>query len=322
MRLKRIIRYCSLSGSFVRIGTLVSLGTVDVFALGGGVNLPNVGRGCMLLDVRDLKVSFHSRDGVNEAVKGISFHLEEGKTLAIVGESGSGKSVTSMALTKLLPPEPQCCVSGKASLDGESLLDLSPSEMRAVRGKQIAYIFQEPSTSLNPYYTVGNQIAEAIKFHRKEVSDVWEEVVKLLDQVGIREPEKRAVDYPHQMSGGMKQRVMIAIALACQPRILVADEPTTALDVTIEAQIINLLKDLRARLNMSIILITHNFGIVDEFADDIAVMFRGEIVEAGPAESVLSKPQHPYTQALINCIPKLGTKQKRLPVVDYAELEK
>tara|TARA_B100000212_G_scaffold342517_1_gene330164 strand:- start:8521 stop:9351 length:831 start_codon:yes stop_codon:yes gene_type:complete len=276
----------------------------------------------MLLDVQDLRVLFHSRDGVNEAVKGISFHLEEGKTLAIVGESGSGKSVTSMALTKLLPPEPQCCVSGKAYLDGESLLNLSASEMRAVRGKQIAYIFQEPSTSLNPYYTVGNQIAEAIKFHRKEVSDVWKEVVKLLDQVGIREPEKRAVDYPHQMSGGMKQRVMIAIALACQPRILVADEPTTALDVTIEAQIINLLKDLRVRLNMSIILITHNFGIVDEFADDIAVMFRGKIVETGSVESVLSKPQHPYTQALINCIPKLGKNKKRLPVVDYAELEK
>ncbi len=286
------------------------------------MNLPNVDHDPMLLDVQDLRVLFHSRDGVNEAVKGISFHLEEGKTLAIVGESGSGKSVTSMALTKLLPPEPQCCVSGKAYLDGESLLNLSASEMRAVRGKQIAYIFQEPSTSLNPYYTVGNQIAEAIKFHRKEVSDVWKEVVKLLDQVGIREPEKRAVDYPHQMSGGMKQRVMIAIALACQPRILVADEPTTALDVTIEAQIINLLKDLRARLNMSIILITHNFGIVDEFADDIAVMFRGKIVETGPVESVLSKPQHPYTQALINCIPKLGKNKKRLPVVDYAELEK
>ncbi len=322
MRLKRLTRYCGLSGSFLKSGTLVSFETVDVFTLGGGVNLPNVDRDPMLLDVQDLRVLFHSRDGVNEAVKGISFHLEEGKTLAIVGESGSGKSVTSMALTKLLPPEPQCCVSGKAYLDGESLLNLSASEMRAVRGKQIAYIFQEPSTSLNPYYTVGNQIAEAIKFHRKEVSDVWKEVVKLLDQVGIREPEKRAVDYPHQMSGGMKQRVMIAIALACQPRILVADEPTTALDVTIEAQIINLLKDLRVRLNMSIILITHNFGIVDEFADDIAVMFRGKIVETGSVESVLSKPQHPYTQALINCIPKLGKNKKRLPVVDYAELEK
>lgn len=274
----------------------------------------------MLLDVHDLKVSFHSRDGVNEAVKGISFQLDEGKTLAIVGESGSGKSVTSMALTKLLPPEPLCRVSGQALLDGKSLFDLSAKQMRAVRGKEIAYIFQEPGTSLNPYYTVGNQIAEAIKYHRSDVSDVWAEVVSLLDQVGIRDPDKRAKDYPHQMSGGMKQRVMIAIALACQPRILVADEPTTALDVTIEAQIIELLKELRAKLNMSIILITHNFGIVDEFADDIAVMFRGEIVEAGPAESILANPQHPYTKALIKCIPKMGAKLRRLPVVDYSEL--
>lgn len=284
------------------------------------MNLPNVIPDPMLLDVQDLKVSFHSRGDVNEAVKGISFQLDEGKTLAIVGESGSGKSVTSMALTKLLPPEPMCRVSGKALLDGKNLFELSPGEMRAVRGKQIAYIFQEPSTSLNPYYTIGNQIAEAIRCHRDDISDVWAEVVKLLDQVGIRDPDKRAKDYPHQMSGGMKQRVMIAIALACQPRILVADEPTTALDVTIEAQIINLLKDLRADLNMSIILITHNFGIVDEFADNIAVMFRGEIVEAGPAASVLAHPQHPYTQALIKCIPKMGAKRKRLPVVDYASL--
>ncbi|MBT3481896.1 MAG: ABC transporter ATP-binding protein [Opitutales bacterium] len=275
----------------------------------------------MFLDVNDLKVSFHSRDGVNEAVKGISFQLDEGKTLAIVGESGSGKSVTSMALTKLLPPEPLCRVSGKATLDGKSLFDLSAKEMRSVRGKEIAYIFQEPGTSLNPYYTVGNQIAEAIKYHRTDVTDVWSEVVSLLDQVGIRDPEKRAKDYPHQMSGGMKQRVMIAIALACRPRILVADEPTTALDVTIEAQIIDLLKDLRTKLNMSIILITHNFGIVDEFADDIAVMFRGEIVETGPAESILANPQHSYTKALIKCIPKMGANLKRLPVVDYASLE-
>lgn len=275
----------------------------------------------MLLDVNDLKVSFHSRDGVNEAVKGISFQLDEGKTLAIVGESGSGKSVTSMALTKLLPPEPLCRVSGKATLDGKSLFDLSAKEMRSVRGKEIAYIFQEPGTSLNPYYTVGNQIAEAIKYHRTDVTDVWSEVVSLLDQVGIRDPEMRASDYPHQMSGGMKQRVMIAIALACRPRILVADEPTTALDVTIEAQIIDLLKELRTKLNMSIILITHNFGIVDEFADDIAVMFRGEIVETGPAESILANPQHSYTKALIKCIPKMGANLKRLPVVDYASLE-
>lgn len=275
----------------------------------------------MLLDVNDLKVSFHSADGVNEAVKGISFQLDEGKTLAIVGESGSGKSVTSMALTKLLPPEPLCRVSGKATLDGKSLFDLSAKEMRSVRGKEIAYIFQEPGTSLNPYYTVGNQIAEAIKYHRTDVTDVWSEVVSLLDQVGIRDPEMRASDYPHQMSGGMKQRVMIAIALACRPRILVADEPTTALDVTIEAQIIDLLKELRTKLNMSIILITHNFGIVDEFADDIAVMFRGEIVETGPAESILANPQHSYTKALIKCIPKMGANLKRLPVVDYVSLE-
>lgn len=274
----------------------------------------------MLLEIEDLNVSFHSRDGVNQAVKGISFNLEEGKTLAIVGESGSGKSVTSMALTKLLPPPPLCQVSGSARLDGVQLLDLPDKEMRSVRGKQIAYIFQEPSTSLNPYYTVGNQIAEAIKYHRDDIEDVWKEVVTLLDQVGIRDPDKRANDYPHQMSGGMKQRVMIAIALACQPRILVADEPTTALDVTIEAQIIDLLKELRGSLNMSIILITHNFGIVDEFADEIAVMFRGEIVEAGPAESILAHPKHPYTQALIKCIPKLGAKMDRLPVVNYEEL--
>jgi len=275
----------------------------------------------MLLDVQDLTVSFHSRDGVNEAVRGISFGLEKGKTLAIVGESGSGKSVTSMALTKLLPPKPMCQVSGVARLGGKSLLDLPEKEMRSVRGKGIAYIFQEPSTSLNPYYTVGSQIAEALKYHRDDVSDIGKEVVRLLDQVGIRDPENRAKDYPHQMSGGMKQRVMIAIALACQPSILVADEPTTALDVTIEAQIINLLRDLRQRLDMSIILITHNFGIVDGFADDIAVMFRGEIVEAGPAEKVLVDPEHPYAQALIKCIPKMGAKRERLPVVDYSKLE-
>lgn len=275
----------------------------------------------MLLEVENLKVSFHSRDGVNEAVKGISFSLEKGKTLAIVGESGSGKSVTSMALTKLLPPKPQCQVSGLARLNGKSLLDLPEKEMRGVRGKEIAYIFQEPSTSLNPYFTVGSQIAEALKYHRDDVGDIGAEVIRLLDQVGIRDPENRAEDYPHQMSGGMKQRVMIAIALACRPSILVADEPTTALDVTIEAQIIRLLRELRERLDMSIILITHNFGIVDEFADDIAVMFRGEIVEAGPADKVLAHPEHPYTEALIKCIPKMGAKRERLPVVDYAELE-
>ncbi|MEM9158137.1 MAG: ABC transporter ATP-binding protein [Verrucomicrobiota bacterium] len=252
---------------------------------------------------------------MNEAVKGISFSLEQGKTMAIVGESGSGKSVSSMALTKLLPPAPQCRVSGEAYLDGQELLGMKDKELRKVRGKRIAYIFQEPSTSLNPFFSVGKQIAEALKYHRKDVEDVWEEVVSLLDQVGIREAAKRAKDFPHQMSGGMKQRVMIAMALACDPEILVADEPTTALDVTIEAQIIELLRELREKRGMSIILITHNFGIVDGFADDILVMFRGNIVEQGEASKVLSNPKHEYTQALMRCIPRLGVKQERLPVV-------
>lgn len=275
----------------------------------------------MLLDVQDLRISFRSRHTENQAVKGISFSVEEGETLAIVGESGSGKSVTSMSLTQLLPPAPQCVVSGRALLDGVDLLGLKGKDLRKVRGKEISYIFQEPSTSLNPYFTVGSQIAEAIRLHRPELKEVNEEVVSLLDQVGIRDAAQRRLDYPHQMSGGMMQRVMIAIALACQPRILVADEPTTALDVTIEAQIIDLLRDLRKELGMSIILITHNFGIVDGFADKIAVMYRGKIVEEGPSQEVLLNPKHPYTRALIRCIPKLGDNRDRLPVVDHAKID-
>ncbi len=275
----------------------------------------------MLLDVQNLRVSFRSREGDNPAVRGVSFSLAEGETLAIVGESGSGKSVTSMALTQLLPEAPLCQVDGKVLLNGRDVLCLKGKELRAIRGKEISYIFQEPSTSLNPYFTVGGQIAEAIKLHRPEVKDVGAEVVALLDQVGIRDAEARRSDYPHQMSGGMKQRVMIAIALACRPRLLVADEPTTALDVTIEAQIIELLRDLRQRLGMSIILITHNFGIVDGFADKVAVMFRGEIVESGDAEEILANPRHPYTRALIRCIPKLGERCDRLPVVDHAKID-
>ncbi|MCH6255525.1 ABC transporter ATP-binding protein [Puniceicoccaceae bacterium K14] len=270
----------------------------------------------MLLEVEDLRITFKSREGETEAVKGVSFTLEKGETLAIVGESGSGKSVTSMALTRLLPQEPLCSVSGKAHLNGTNLFDLSEKELRRVRGKEIAYIFQEPSTSLNPYFSVGSQIAEAIRVHRQDVKDVWGEVVSLVDQVGIKDAKARSGDYPHQMSGGMKQRVMIAIALACQPSILVADEPTTALDVTIEAQIIELLRELKERQDMSIILITHNFGIVDGFADKLAIMYRGEIVESGPAQSILVNPQHEYTKALIRCIPRIGENLNRLPTLD------
>ncbi len=189
-----------------------------------------------------------------------------------------------------------------------------------VRGSQIAYIFQEPSTSLNPVFTIRNQIAEAIKLHRPDVTDIDAEIINWLNLVGIVEPEKRMRDYPHQLSGGMQQRAMIAMALSCQPDLLVADEPTTALDVTIQAQIMAQLRELKARLKMSIILITHNFGIVGDIADNVAVMFRGKIVEYGETKKVLGNPQHPYTRALIDCIPRLGAKKRRLTTIDHASL--
>ncbi|MDQ8197151.1 ABC transporter ATP-binding protein [Pelagicoccus enzymogenes] len=274
----------------------------------------------MLLEVRDLKIRFNSRHSNIEAVKGISFSLDRGKTLAIVGESGSGKSVTSMSLSRLLPPPPKCEVAGQALLDGENLLEMSERRLRSVRGKRIAYVFQEPSTSLNPYFTVGAQIEEALKFHRSDVQDFKQESIGLLEKVGIRDASSRYGNYPHQMSGGMKQRVVIAMALACQPDILVADEPTTALDVTIEAQIMDLLRELRDKEDMAIILITHNFGIVDGFADEVAVMYQGKIVEQGETTQVLASPKHEYTKALIRCIPRLGVRQERLPVVDYAAI--
>jgi ABC-type dipeptide/oligopeptide/nickel transport system ATPase component len=273
-----------------------------------------------LLEVKDLRIAFQSRTGANRAVNGISFSLNVGETLAVVGESGSGKSVTALSLSRLLPAPPACVVEGRIFLEGRDLLELKEKQLLTVRGKEIAYIFQEPSTSLNPFFSVGYQIAEAIKLHRPEVKHVKEEVINALDLVGIRMPEKRYKDYPHQLSGGMQQRVMIAMALSCHPKILVADEPTTALDVTIQAQIMDLMQSLKEKLNMSIILITHNFGIVDGFADKLIVMYRGEIVEAGETSAVLSNPQHPYTRALIACIPKLGGKRERLETIDHSKL--
>ena len=273
-----------------------------------------------LLDVEDLRITFNGYQGRTEAVKGISFGLEEGCTLALVGESGSGKSVTALALTQLLPTAPTCTVSGTARYQGHNLLKLSGKALRRVRGKEIAYIFQEPSTALNPVFTVGYQIAEAVRQHLPELTDVDAKVIESLRQVRIRDPELRCKDYPHQLSGGMQQRVMIAMALACQPRILIADEPTTSLDGTIQKQIIELLAQLRRQLRMAVILITHNFSIVKEFADTVIVMFRGEIVERGPTVQVLENPQHLYTRALIDCIPKLGQKRRRLPSIDYEQL--
>jgi ABC-type dipeptide/oligopeptide/nickel transport system ATPase component len=272
-----------------------------------------------LLKVSDLRIAFNSRGESNQVVKGIDFAVNGGgQTVAILGESGSGKSVTCLSLTRLLPDAPTCEVSGQILFEGKDVLAMGRKALRGVRGGGIAYIFQEASASLNPVFTIGYQIAEAVKLHRPDIRDVKGRVVELLELVGIRDAAKRYQAYPHEMSGGMQQRVMIAMALACEPKLLVADEPTTALDVTIQAQIIDLLRELRAKLGMSIVLITHNFGIVKGFADEVVVMFRGEVVEQGPVEDVLSNPQHAYTKALIACIPKLGAKQRRLTTIDQA----
>ena len=270
-----------------------------------------------LLEVENLSINFRTENGLVEAVKRVSLSLEHGGSLAIVGESGSGKSVTALSLSRLLPTPPAEFASGSIRFEGRDILALNPTELRAVRGGGIAYVFQEPATSLNPVFTIRSQIAEGIRLHRPEVKDVDAEVAKWLGAVGIVDPEKRMHDYPHQLSGGMQQRAMIAMALACRPRLLVADEPTTALDVTIQAQILAELKRLRTEFDMALILITHNFGIIRGLCDRVAVMFRGEIVETGKTESVLENPQHPYTKALIACVPRLGTKQRRLRTIDY-----
>jgi ABC-type dipeptide/oligopeptide/nickel transport system ATPase component len=265
-----------------------------------------------LLKVEDLTITFHAHEKATVAASGVSYELNSGEVLAVVGESGSGKSVSALALTQLLPSAPTCVVSGKITLEGINLLSLSEKEISKYRGKVIAYIFQDPGTSLNPVYSVEFQIAEAIKIHRPEISDVHAAVIQSLNEVRIHEPEKVAQQYPHELSGGMQQRVMIAMALACNPRILVADEPTTALDVTIQKEIIDLLAHLCRQRGMSILLITHNFGIVANFANRVIVMRHGKVVETGSAQHVLENPTHPYTQGLIACIPRLGQKRHRL----------
>lgn len=265
-----------------------------------------------LLKVEDLTITFHAHEKATVAASGVSYELNSGEVLAVVGESGSGKSVSALALTQLLPSAPTCVVSGKIILEGINLLSLSEKEISKYRGKVIAYIFQDPGTSLNPVYSVEFQIAEAIKIHRPEISEVHAAVIQSLNEVRIHEPEKVAQQYPHELSGGMQQRVMIAMALACNPRILVADEPTTALDVTIQKEIIDLLAHLCRQRGMSILLITHNFGIVANFANRVIVMRHGKVVEAGTAQHVLENPTHPYTRGLIACIPRLGQKRHRL----------
>lgn len=265
-----------------------------------------------LLHVENLSVTFTSHGSKTEAVKSISFSLAAGEVLAVVGESGSGKSVSALSLTRLLPAPPLCQIQGNLFWRGTNLQPLTEDELVSIRGKEIAYIFQDPGTSLNPVYTIGYQIAEAVKIHEPEVKDVDGVVQKALQDVLIDDPQKVAQQYPHELSGGMQQRAMIAMALACQPRLLVADEPTTALDVTIQKEIIDLLKRLRRERKMSILLITHNFGIVAHFADRVQVMRQGEIVESGETATVMQNPQHPYTRGLIACIPRLGQRRRRL----------
>ena len=255
--------------------------------------------GTPLLEVRDLHTHFETEEGVGRAVDGVSFTVEAGRTLGILGESGCGKSVTALSILRLVSP-PGRIVSGEIRYRGEDLLQRSEREMRQIRGGEIAMIFQEPMTSLNPVFTVGNQIGEAVRLHQSlDRGAVWQRVIDALRRVEIPDPERRAKSYPHELSGGMRQRAMIAMALACEPSLLIADEPTTALDVTIQAQILELLRGLRDSLGMAMMLITHDLGIVAEQADEVAVMYAGRIVERGSAIDVFERPLHPYTVALM-----------------------
>ena len=272
-----------------------------------------------VLEVRDLRTSFFTAAGVVKAVDGVSFKVGEGKTLGLVGESGSGKSVTAMSITRLIAP-PGRIVGGHVLLQGRNLLEVAEAEMRQIRGSRISMIFQEPMTALNPVMEVGVQISEAALAHEKvSRAEAWNRAVESMRAVAIPDPEKRARDYPHHLSGGMRQRVMIAMALVCRPALLIADEPTTALDVTIQAQILELLDTLRLQYNLSMILISHDLGVIAEVADDVAVMYAGKIVEIGPAMDVFHDAKHPYTQGLLHSIPKLGsslTEKHRLDAIE------
>jgi len=260
-----------------------------------------------ILQIKDLTVHFHTDAGVVHAVNGVSFSLEKGEVLGVVGESGCGKSVTALSILRLLPVPPARIVKGEILFEGQSLLDLEPERMRNIRGNRISMIFQEPMTSLNPVFTIGNQIAEAVMLHQGlSKEEARERTLDLLRRVRIPSPEQRIDEYPHQFSGGMRQRVMIAMALSCNPSILIADEPTTALDVTIQAQILDLMNQIRRESEMSILLITHDLGVVAEMADRILVMYGGEIVEVSSTLDLFRRPSHPYTIGLLESIPRIG----------------
>ena len=271
-----------------------------------------------LLDVRDLHTEFRTGAGVVRAVDGISYTVEPGETVAVVGESGSGKSVGALSILRLIPDPPGRITGGQILFAGRDLLQLTEAEMREIRGGDIGMVFQEPMTSLNPVLTIGRQITEALEQHRGvDRATGYQRAVELMKLVGIGEPVRRLKQYPHQLSGGMRQRVMIAIALACDPKLIIADEPTTALDVTIQAQILELMKDLTRRLGVALIVITHNLGVVARYANRVNVMYAGRMVESGPAATIYHKPRHPYTIALLNSVPRLDRpRQARLDPVE------
>ena len=259
-----------------------------------------------LLEVSDLRVEFATRHGTVTALDGVSLRLEPGETLGVVGESGCGKSITALAIMGLIPMPPGRIAGGSVRLDGEELIGAPERRMRQLRGRDIGMIFQEPMTSLNPVFRVGDQIAEAILLHQDVSRDeARARALDLLRTVGVPDPAQRIDAYPHELSGGLRQRVMIAIAISCEPRLLIADEPTTALDVTVQAQIFDLIRDIQERLGVAVILITHDMGAIAEMADRVAVMYAGRVVEEGPADAILDTPAHPYTRGLIGCIPAI-----------------
>jgi len=260
----------------------------------------------ILLRISDLQTYFYTEEGVSKAVDGVDYAIHKGETLGVVGESGCGKSVTALSILRLIPNPPGKIVGGEIWFDGQNLLDLSPHEMRRIRGNKISMIFQEPMTSLNPVFTIGNQIAEALRLHQGlSKREALQRSIEMLQLVGISSPERRVLEYPHQLSGGMRQRAMIAMALSCHPSLLIADEPTTALDVTIQAQILDLMGNLKAELNTAILLITHDLGIIAETAARVVVMYAGKIVEEADVYQLFEHPLHPYTVGLLESIPRL-----------------
>ncbi|WP_390910345.1 oligopeptide/dipeptide ABC transporter ATP-binding protein [Pseudosulfitobacter sp. SM2401] len=266
-----------------------------------------------LLEINDLAVTFATRHGEVTALDSVSLHVNEGETLGIVGESGCGKSITALSVMGLIPQPPGRIKTGSIKLAGEEFVGATPARLRQMRGAEAAMIFQEPMTSLNPVFTVGDQIAEAITLHQNTSRDrAFKDAIALLDRVGIPEPDKRARDYPHQLSGGMRQRVMIAMAVSCRPKLLIADEPTTALDVTVQAQIFDLLNEIQRDFGAAILLITHDMGAIAEMADRVSVMYAGRVIETATADQVLDTPQHPYARGLIDCIPALGKSETGL----------